>query len=189
MKRLLKMKGTQIIILLWFILYLLSIGTNIVFFLGGKGFDLIDGEYYRIITVSLLHNKFWHLSVNCLALFWIGYYLESHIGSGKYVLFAIVSCTISEAIFLSIYRNTDRSVGGSSMTFSLIGLIIILLYLKPSFPRFKLGTWYGNWILIYAIAGNLPVIPAITISTIVLHGISLIIGVLLGTILIKTDLL
>ena len=57
MKRLLEMKGTLLIILIWIVFFLVSMTTNITSQLGGKGITVIDGEYYRIFTGALLHNK------------------------------------------------------------------------------------------------------------------------------------
>lgn len=189
MKKLLVMKGTLSIILIWIVLYLVSKVTNITSLLGGKGINLIEGDYYRILTGALLHNRFWPLIFNCLALFFIGYFLERHVGSTKYLLFAFVTCIVSEFIFSNIYKHAELSIGGSSITFSLIGLIIISQLLIPSFPRFRLGTWYGNWILIYALATNFPLFSFVSISTLIIHGVSLLIGIIFGAISIKIRLL
>lgn len=88
----------------------------------------------------MIHDNFIHLLANCLALYWVGYYLEKNIGSGKFLIFGILACILSEVIFLSIYSEADNSIGGSVFTFPFIGLILILQFLKPEIQRFRLST-------------------------------------------------
>ena len=174
-------KSTLFIIIVWVILFLINQKINIIPILCGKGINIITGEYYRFITGAMLHNNFIHLLANCLALYWIGYYLEKSIGSGKFLAFGTIGCILSEVIFLSIYNKADNSIGGSIFIFVFIGVILTFQFLKPEFKRFKLRTWYGNWILIYGIISNSPILPFINITTIVIHAISFSVGILVGT--------
>ena len=103
------------------------------------------------------------------------------IGNGKFLAFGTIGCILSEVIFLSIYNKADNSIGGSIFIFVFIGVILTFQFLKPEFKRFKLGTWYGNWILIYGIISNIPILPFINITTIVIHAISFSVGILVGT--------
>ena len=103
------------------------------------------------------------------------------IGSGKFLAFGTIGCILSEVTFLLIYNKADDSIGGSVFIFVFIGLILILQFLKPEFKRFKLGTWYGIWILIYGIISNIPILPFMNITTIVIHVISFSVGILVGT--------
>lgn len=70
--------------------------------------------------------------------------------------------------------------GGSVFTFSFIGLILVMQLLSRDFPGFKLRTWYGNWILIYAIAANILMFSFMNATTWVIHSIALGVGALLG---------
>ena len=105
------------------------------------------------------------------------------IGSGKFLAFGTIGCILSEVTFLLIYNKADNSIGGSIFifVFIFIGVILTFQFLKPEFKRFKLGTWYGNWILIYGIISNIPILPFMNITTIVIHVISFIVGILVGT--------
>ncbi len=180
MPKLKHIKATLLIIFIWVVLYVINIFVDLIPTLSGRGFNLMNGEYYRIITCALLHTDFLHLLANCLALYWIGYYLECNIGSGKFLLFALVAYIASETVFFSIFRDAENSFGGSSITFALIGLILILQFAKPVFPKLKLGTWYGNWIVFYSVLGNIPILPFMDFSTVVIHLVSFSIGAVLG---------
>lgn len=180
MYKFMRMKSTFFVILIWVILFLVNKKVNIIPLLCGKGINNINGEYYRFFTGSILHNDFLHLLVNCFALYCIGDYLERNIGSIKFLILGILSCILSEIIFLSIYSQTESSIGGSTFTFAFIGLILAFQFFKPGFERLKLGTWCGNWILSYVIFSNIPFFYFIDITTVVSHSISLSIGILLG---------
>ena len=59
--------------------------------------------------------------------------------------------------FVSPYGT--RIIGGSPVVFALIGFILISQLMRKSLPRFQLGTWYGNWIVGYAVLGNFSFFP------------------------------
>lgn len=76
----------------------------------------------------------------------------------------------------------NNSFGGSTLIFAFIGLIMVLQVLKPEFPRFKINEAYGNFILIYGIVSNIPILSFISGTTIISHSISLGVGTLLGVV-------
>ena len=78
-----------------------------------------------------------------------------------------------------IYRNSV-SVGGSPIIFALIGLIIALQVMKTDYSRFRLGTWYGNWTLAYAVLANLSFFSDNFISTLTVHSVALVLGIAMG---------
>lgn len=63
-------------------------------------------------------------------------------------------------------------IGGSPVVFALIGFILISQLMRKSLPRFQLGTWYGNWIVGYAVLGNLPFFSG-NASTLIIHLMAL----------------
>lgn len=180
MPKLKPIKATLLIIFIWAVFYIINLFVDLMPMLSGRGFNVINGEYYRVITCALLHSDLLHLLANCLALYWIGYYLECNIGSGKFLLFALGAYIVSEIVFFSIFRDADTSFGGSPVTFALIGLILILQFTKPAFPKLLLGTWSGNWIVIYSLLANIPILPFVDFSTVVIHLVSFSIGALLA---------
>lgn len=59
----------------------------------------------------------------------------------------------------------------------------LLLHKNLAELKFKLETWYGNWILIYAVLSNFPILGNDS-SILVIHGFSLLLGMLFGGIAI-----
>lgn len=177
-------KGTFTLITTWIIIFFISTRIDLLYYLAGTGIDNIGHEYYRFITGPLLHFGWVHLLLNISGMFWVGYFIEQNIGSVKLVVFGLVASTFTEIIYACIYRTSENNIGGSVYVFAFIGLIIVLQILKPNFPKFRLGTWYGNWILSYGILGNVPFIPFMTSGTIITHLLALVIGGVLGVLAI-----
>lgn len=170
------MRITYSLIAVWAIMFLLSKSTNITKQLCGKGIVNIGKEYYRYLTASLLHTNFVHLLINATALFWIGYLYERQVGSLEFFFIAIICAISTQFIFSIIYRGSDMSVGGSIYNFALCGFGVVMALFVPAFPKMQLGTWCGNWIVVYLIASNFPVLSFVNASTLVIHGIAFAVG-------------
>ena len=54
-------------------------------------FYVDSGEYYRLITVALLHGGLWHLAFNLYALHALGTPVEAYFGRRKYIVILLVS--------------------------------------------------------------------------------------------------
>lgn len=173
-------KATFLLITIWTILYLLGKRLDLLSPLAGQGIDVMGREYYRLVTGSLLHSYFIHLLVNIIALYWTGYFTEQHVGSIRFFFFGLMASTMAQVIFSCIYHNADGNTGGSPWVFSYIGLIFVLQLLRSDFPRFHLGTRYGNWIFGYCILGNLPFLFFVSWGTVVIHLCAFIMGGILG---------
>lgn len=167
------------LIFVWFLMYMIGLQLDLVSGLANKGNDVINGQYHRFITTLFLHRNFVHVLMNAAALYWVGYYLEPRIDPTKLLLFALLIGVITEAIF-SICFHSSICVGGSPVIFALIGLIAALQIMKES--DFQLGTWYGNWILGYALFANIPLFSDNFISTLFIHCFPLALGTIFGCI-------
>ena len=110
-------------------------------------------------------------------MFWIGYLYEERTGSVRFVLLGIAFAVISQMIFLCIYRDTLQSVGGSAYNFALCGFGLTMQFLVPGFPKMKFGTWSGNWLIIYLIASNIPVLSFMNVTIIIFYMIAFVVGV------------
>lgn len=95
------------------------------------------------------------------------------------MIFSLVSGEIANVIFSFIYPDS-QSIGGSPVVFSLIALILVFQLLKKDAPEFKLKTTCGQWIVGYAILGNIPIFSG-NISTLVVHAIAFFAAFILGT--------
>ncbi len=176
LKKLPTMPCTLSIIAVWIAIWIAVTVKNVSPFLSGKGIAKIGNEYYRIYTAGLTHTNLIHLLVNVSAMFWAGYLYEGHIGSVKFLLVGTICAVIAQFLFICIYRNTDGSIGGSVYIFALCGFCLTSQLLSPNFPELRLGTWGGNWLAVYLIASNIPILFAPDLSALVIHGIAFAIG-------------
>lgn len=189
LKQIKRCKATFILITTWSLLYLTGKKIDLLYYFAGKGIQNIGNEYYRFFTGPLLHFNLLHLIVNISAIFWVGYFLEKGIGSIKFIMFGLAIGTFAEFLYASIFRTSENNIGGSVYIFAYIGLIIALQIYKKDFAKFQIGTSYGNWILSYAILGNVPFLPLITFGTISIHFIAVFLGSVIGAIFIKFRIL
>lgn len=170
------------LIVIWFVIWLLVQKSDLMEQFTGKGMNLIGNQYYRFGTALFLHKDLFHVVANAVALYWVGVYLEPQSSSARLCVFALFMGALSQFFFGVIYREST-SFGGSPIVFALIGLIIAWNVMKAGNTRFQLGTWYGNWILGYAVLSNLPFFGN-GLSALVIHSISLVLGALFGGIAI-----
>ena len=89
------------------------------------GIAVNDGQYYRLLSVALVHGGWVHLICNMLALFSIGTPIENFYGKNKYVFILLTSLIAgSLASYLFNPLNT-YAVGASGMIFGLFGALAV----------------------------------------------------------------
>lgn len=174
------MLGTFGILLLWVSLQLATSFLPLQASLCGLGFGALGGQWYRLWTCASIHGNWLHLALNAATLFWVGRYLERQLGTGRYLLFAALALPLSQIAYCAALPAITNVFGGSILIFSYIGLIAARHTTKAAVPRLRLGTWGGNWIAIYAIAGNFPMFPFMNGSTVMLHIVCFLTGLALG---------
>src|SRR5699024_5866921 len=75
-------------------------------------FNVVHGEWYRLITSIFLHYNFEHILMNMLSLFIFGKIVESIVGHWRFLIIYFVSGLFGN--FASLSFNTDTvSVGAS----------------------------------------------------------------------------
>lgn len=120
------------------ILMALNGAVMAVMFVGGSGITeaiydwgvmnwqavLIQGEYHRFITSIFLHFGFDHFFQNMVFLFFVGCFLETALGSGKYILFYLLS-GIGAGACSMFYEAAKASyvvsAGASGAIFGVVG--------------------------------------------------------------------
>jgi membrane associated rhomboid family serine protease len=175
--KLAKMPITMTIIFVWIVIWALVKVGNALPALTGKGFSQIGNQYYRFVTAGLTHVHVLHLIANVCAMFWLGYLYEEHMGSVKFLLVGFVCAVVCQVIFLAIYHNSTGSYGGSTYNFALCGFGLAMQFLSPGFPRIALGTWSGNWLAVYMVVGNIPLMSFMNLTTLIVHAIAFALGV------------
>jgi membrane associated rhomboid family serine protease len=89
-----------------------------------------SGQWYRLVTVALMHDQTsdlpYHLAFNMLALHSLGTQIESILGRSKFLVIFFISLlagSITSAYFLPF---NGYSIGVSGAVFGLFGAILIL---------------------------------------------------------------
>ncbi|WP_285369324.1 rhomboid family intramembrane serine protease [Staphylococcus epidermidis] len=129
----------NIVIWLCMILYLNRFSDVKLLEVGGLvHFNVVHGEWYRLISSMFLHFNFEHILMNMLSLFIFGKIIESIIGSWRMLIIYIISGLYGNFVSLS-FNTTTISVGASGAIFGLIGSIFVIMYLSKNFNKKMIG--------------------------------------------------
>ncbi len=85
-----------------------------------------NGEYYRFITVALLHGGLWHLVFNLYALHALGTLVEGYFGRNKYGFILMVSLLSGSTLSVLFNPAYVYSIGASGMIFGLFGALALI---------------------------------------------------------------
>jgi membrane associated rhomboid family serine protease len=88
-----------------------------------------DGQWWRLISSVFVHAGLIHLAYNMFALVFIGPFLESSIGSKKFMIIYLLTGIIASLTSLTFHDSTI-SVGASGAIFGMYGLTASLMLLK-----------------------------------------------------------
>ena len=91
---------------------------------------VLDGDWWRIITVSFLHANIAHLAINMLVLYCFGGFIEPVFGRWRLVI-TYLFCTLGAsliAILISFQQGNDGTVylGASGSIMGLMGVLFAL---------------------------------------------------------------
>lgn len=88
---------------------------------------IAEGQYWRLLTVILVHANLLHLGVNLLALFNLGSILESGIGRMRYLALFLVSGLAASATSYAFGDPRIPAVGASGAIFGVFGGLLAYL--------------------------------------------------------------
>lgn len=116
---------------------------------GNRRFEVMHGEYWRLLTSVFIHSGLMHLFMNLVGLAIAGMMLENIIGPARLTIGYLVSGILASLASIYWHENTV-SVGASGAIFGLYGVILALTVFKvyPSEAR-ALG-----WTLLALYAGG-----------------------------------
>ena len=118
---------TNVIIGLCVLVYLLClINPNITYLLANSRLYVRNGEWYRLLTCTLVHAGIIHLLCNMYSLYIVGTQLENVIGKLKFTIVYIISALSGS--LLSIIFSSSYSVGASGAIFGLLGSLLYFGY-------------------------------------------------------------
>lgn len=83
------------------------------------------GEWYRILTVALVHGGLMHLGFNMYALLVLGNPLEAAFGRGRFITIFMVSLVTGSLASLLLNPVNQPSVGASGALFGLFGAFAV----------------------------------------------------------------
>ena len=87
---------------------------------------VLEGEYWRMLTATLLHGGFDHLIGNCVALYILGMAGEHALGSWR-VLVLYVASGLAGSL-ASVLTGPGPSVGASGAICGLMGAVVLILF-------------------------------------------------------------
>jgi membrane associated rhomboid family serine protease len=89
-------------------------------------FYVENGEYFRLLTVALLHGGLWHLAFILFALHALGTPLENYFGRKKYAVILLVSLLSGSTLSVLFNPAYVYSIGASGMIFGLFGALALI---------------------------------------------------------------
>jgi rhomboid protease GluP len=131
--------------------------TDLLVRLGAKVNSLVvvDGEWWRLVTVTFLHGGFLHIALNGYALYAIGMDLESFMGRARFLAVYVISGLGGSVASLIFSPYNAVGVGASGAIFGLIGALAVYFGINRSLFG-KLGQMQF-WNIIIVIAINLVI--------------------------------
>ncbi|MDK1473258.1 rhomboid family intramembrane serine protease [Streptomyces sp. 549] len=116
----------------------LSVGDRLVTDLGMIGYALdsrgsfawlgvADGEWYRLLTSAFLHQEFWHIGFNMMALWFLGPPLEAALGRARFLTVYLLSALGGNVLTYWLMAQNQLSLGASGAIFGLFGATAVLM--------------------------------------------------------------
>jgi membrane associated rhomboid family serine protease len=104
-----------------------------------NGFDVNDGEWWRLLSSGFLHADPIHLLLNMVGVYFLGQLLEPALGTARYVALYLTSLLVGSfgALLLSPEANT---VGASGAVFGLLGAAFLIMRQRGIDP---MRSWIG----------------------------------------------
>ncbi|MFH8367930.1 rhomboid family intramembrane serine protease [Streptomyces sp. NPDC018031] len=101
----------------------------------GRAFDpgsvqevgVAEGEWYRLLTATFLHEEPMHIAFNMLSLWWLGPPLEAALGRARFLALYLLSGLGGSALSYLVSDGAQASLGASGAIFGLLGATAVLM--------------------------------------------------------------
>jgi membrane associated rhomboid family serine protease len=100
--------------------------------LGGlvPAYVAINHEYWRMFTVMFLHESFFHILFNMVALWFLGEYTEAILGHVKFLVLYLVTGLAGSVLIVLLAAPLGVTVGASGAIFGVFGALIAYAFLN-----------------------------------------------------------
>lgn len=137
--------------------------------------DVLNGEWWRVLTATMLHGSLTHLLFNGYALYLLGAHLERSVGSAGFAALYLASAMAGGLAFL-LSSPGQVAVGASGAIFGLFGAWLAASWVNRDTPQGRAGLSQFGMLLLVNLA--LPLfIPNIAWQA---HMGGLVAGLLVG---------
>ncbi|MYS05870.1 rhomboid family intramembrane serine protease [Streptomyces sp. SID6041] len=92
----------------------------------GELVGVADGEWYRLLTSTVLHQEAWHILFNVLGLWVIGGIVEPELGRIRYAALCLLSGLSGSVLAYLVAAQNQPSLGASGVVYGLIGAWVVL---------------------------------------------------------------
>ncbi|MFG3492615.1 rhomboid family intramembrane serine protease [Streptomyces sp. NPDC047972] len=92
----------------------------------GELVGVADGEWYRLLTATVLHQEIWHILFNVLGLWVIGGIVEPELGRIRYAALCLLSGLSGSVLAYLVAAQNQPSLGASGVVYGLIGAWVVL---------------------------------------------------------------
>lgn len=112
---------------------------------------LVEGEYWRILTATVLHTSLPHLFLNAIALLQIGQFVEEWFGSAVFLTICVVFGAFSNVVSIVAHADERFLQAGSS------GALFGLLAFAAAVALHGRKRWHRQlwWVAVICLAGGL----------------------------------
>ncbi len=114
---------------------------------------IVAGEWWRLITATLLHAGFLHIALNGYALYVIGMDLESFFGRARFAAIYVIAGLAGSVASFAFSPYCSLGVGASGAIFGLVGALAVYFGLNRELFG-KIGQ-FQFWNIIVVIVLNL----------------------------------
>lgn len=112
---------------------------------GNRRANIVNGEYWRLLTSVFIHGGIMHLVMNLFGIFLTGMFLEEILGRKNMILYFVIA-GIAGSISSILWHDNTVSIGASGAIFGFFGLLLAFNIFKI-IPKDQQGI---NWnILIF----------------------------------------
>ena len=143
----------------------------------------LEGEYWRVLSYSLLHLNVTHIVANVALLAWVGWIVERRVGPSRFALTYLISVAaagIAIVIADTLAPSRGSTVGASGGVFGLLGASIVFVF-QPDMARYgqDRGVRLGL-LVVLALAIGMSFMPGVSFAG---HLGGLIAGVSIGLVI------